>query len=87
LKEHAGVRDVVVVGVPDDRFGETVCAVIEPESGYEPDLDELVAVVRTRLAGYKAPRRLIVVPSLERLANGKVDRTAWQARATAEQAV
>jgi fatty-acyl-CoA synthase len=87
LKEHAGVRDVVVVGVPDDRFGETVCAVIEPESGYEPDLHALVAIVRTRLAGYKAPRRLIVVPSLERLANGKVDRTAWQARATAEQAV
>jgi fatty-acyl-CoA synthase len=82
LKTHASVRDVVVVGVPDERFGETVCAVVEPEPGAAPNLDELIAAVRTHLAAYKAPRRLLVVPSLERLANGKVDRTAWQKRAS-----
>ncbi len=81
LKAHPSVRDVVVVGVPDDRFGEAVCAVVEPEPGYLPLLDELVVVARERLAGYKAPRRLIVVPSLERQANGKVDRSDWQRRA------
>lgn len=81
VKQHPSVRDVVVVGVPDERYGEAVCAVVEPEPGEVPELDDLVAVVRGRLAAYKAPRRLIVVPSLERLANGKVDRTAWQERA------
>jgi acyl-CoA synthetase (AMP-forming)/AMP-acid ligase II len=82
LKAHPSVRDVVVVGVPDERFGETVCAVIEPEPGPAPALDELVAVAKQHLAAYKAPRRLLVVPSLERLANGKVDRVMWQQRAT-----
>jgi fatty-acyl-CoA synthase len=71
LKAHPAVRDVVVVGVPDDRFGETAT------------LDELRATCRDRIAPYKAPRRLLVVASLERLANGKVDRVTWQARAAA----
>jgi 3-oxocholest-4-en-26-oate---CoA ligase len=83
LKDHPSVRDVVVVGVPDERFGETVCAVVELEPGPAPGLDELVAVVKEHLASYKAPRRLLVVPSLERQANGKVDRAAWQQRAAA----
>jgi acyl-CoA synthetase (AMP-forming)/AMP-acid ligase II len=81
LKAHPSVRDVVVVGVPDERYGETVCAVVEPEPGHTPVLDELVDVARAHLAGYKVPRRLIVVASLERQANGKVDRSDWQRRA------
>ena len=82
LKTHPSVRDVIVVGVPDERFGETVCAIVEPEAGHSPVLEELAAVARAHLAGYKVPRRLIVVPSLERQANGKLDRAAWHARAS-----
>jgi 3-oxocholest-4-en-26-oate---CoA ligase len=81
LKEHASVRDVVVVGVPDDRFGETVAAVVEAEPGQGVSLAVLAEHARSRLAGYKVPRRLLVVPTLERPANGKVDRVAWQRRA------
>src|SRR5262245_22655401 len=83
LKEHSAVRDVVVVGVADDRFGETVAAVVELEAGHDLTLDELAAHARERLAAYKVPRRIAIVPSLERAANGKVDRVEWQRRADA----
>ncbi|MGD9796823.1 MAG: AMP-binding protein [Acidimicrobiia bacterium] len=83
LKTDPAVRDVVVVGVPDDRFGETVCAVVELEPGASATLEQLRAACRDRIAAYKAPRRLLVVGSLERQANGKVDRASWQARAAA----
>jgi acyl-CoA synthetase (AMP-forming)/AMP-acid ligase II len=83
LEAHPSVRDVVVVGVPDDRLGETVAAVVEPERGHDVTLATLADHARSRLAAYKVPRRLFVVESLDRLANGKVDRTEWQRRAAA----
>jgi len=73
LKRHATVRDAVVVGVPDARFGERICAVVEPENGETPTLAELSAYVHSQLAGYKAPRELVVVDSIGRAPNGKVD--------------
>ncbi|MBI1196719.1 MAG: AMP-binding protein [Phenylobacterium sp.] len=73
LKRHATVRDAVVVGVPDVRFGERICAVVEPEAGETPALQELSAFVHSQLAGYKAPRELVVVDSIGRAPNGKVD--------------
>ena len=73
LKRHADVRDAVVVGVPDSRFGERICAVVEPEAGAEPTLADLAEHVRGQLAGYKAPRELVVVASIGRAPNGKVD--------------
>jgi len=73
VKRAAGVRDAVVVGVPDERFGEMVVAVVEAEPGADVEPDEVTAEVRRTLAGYKAPRRVVVVPSLERAPNGKAD--------------
>jgi acyl-CoA synthetase (AMP-forming)/AMP-acid ligase II len=73
LKRHASVRDAVVVGVPDPRFGERICAVVEPEAGAEPTLAELSQFVQSQLAGYKAPRELVIVESIGRAPNGKVD--------------
>jgi fatty-acyl-CoA synthase len=81
LKRHATVRDAVVVGVPDARFGERICAVVEPESGEQPTLQELASFVHTQLAGYKAPRELVVVDSIGRAPNGKVDYKAVKERA------
>ncbi|MFN3515073.1 MAG: acyl-CoA synthetase [Phenylobacterium sp.] len=82
LKTHPAVRDAVVVGVPDARFGERICAVVEPEAeAAPPTLDELAGHVRTRLAGYKAPRELVVVPSIGRAPNGKVDYKTSRERA------
>jgi fatty-acyl-CoA synthase len=81
LKRHATVRDAVVIGVPDARFGERICAVVEPESGEQPTLQELAAFVHSQLAGYKAPRELVVVDSIGRAPNGKVDYKAVKERA------
>ena len=83
LKRHAGVRDAVVVGVADARFGERICAVVEPEAGAAPTLGELSEHVRSQLAGYKAPRELVLVDSIGRAPNGKVDYKAIKARALA----
>ncbi|MFV0257499.1 MAG: acyl-CoA synthetase [Acidimicrobiales bacterium] len=73
LKTHGSVRDAVVVGVPDDRFGETVCGVVEANDGASIDPGELRDHVSTALAAYKAPRNVVVVDSISRAANGKVD--------------
>jgi acyl-CoA synthetase (AMP-forming)/AMP-acid ligase II len=73
LKRHASVRDAVCVAVPDERFGEAICAVVEPDGGSTPELDELAAHVKASLAAYKAPRYLVVVETIGRAANGKVD--------------
>ncbi len=63
----------VVVGVPDERFGERVCAVVEVEDGAEPPtLEALSGHVRAHLADYKAPRALVLAP-VARAPNGKVD--------------
>jgi fatty-acyl-CoA synthase len=74
LKIHGGVADAVVVGVPHERFGESVAAVIEPTDPGAP-LDEaaLVDHVKSHLAAYKAPRHIVLIDSVDRTASGKVD--------------
>jgi fatty-acyl-CoA synthase len=73
LKTHPDVRDAVVVGVPDPRFGERICAVVEAEGATAPSLQELSSHVHGLLAGYKAPRELVLVETIGRAPNGKVD--------------
>jgi 3-oxocholest-4-en-26-oate---CoA ligase len=84
LKSHPDVFDAVVVGVPDDRFVEVVAALVKPRSGASPTLDGLQAHCRAHLAGYKVPRRLVVVDELVRTPVGKPD-YRW-AKATASTA-
>ncbi len=81
LKTHPVVRDAVVVGLPDARFGERICAVVETDGGSQPTLAELSDHVRQSLAGYKAPRDLVLVDSIGRAPNGKVDYKAIKDRA------
>ncbi len=73
VKDHPAVYDAVVVGVPDDRWGERVVAVVELRAGTELTLDELRQHCRRYLAGYKLPRELLCVDHVERGPNGKVD--------------
>jgi acyl-CoA synthetase (AMP-forming)/AMP-acid ligase II len=83
LKKHADVRDAVVVGVPDPRFGERICAVVDVRPGADaPTLSELAAHVRSHLADYKAPRELVLA-AVVRSPNGKVDYKASKALALA----
>jgi acyl-CoA synthetase (AMP-forming)/AMP-acid ligase II len=75
LIEHPGVADVAVIGLPDSTWGEAVTAVIIPVAGPgtgPPGLEELRAFARTRLAGYKTPRQLVVVQEIPRTASGKI---------------
>jgi acyl-CoA synthetase (AMP-forming)/AMP-acid ligase II len=81
LKEHDLVHDAVVVGLPDERFGQAITAVVEARPGAEPDEDDLIAHVKERLAAYKAPKRTVFVDDLGRAANGKVDYKRWTAHA------
>jgi acyl-CoA synthetase (AMP-forming)/AMP-acid ligase II len=81
LKTHPVVRDAVVVGLPDARFGERICAVVETDGLARPTLAELSEHVRSSLAGYKAPRDLVLVESIGRAPNGKVDYKAIKDRA------
>jgi len=72
-KLHPSVADAVAVGIPDDKFGEAVTAVVELHADANLDADELVAHVKERLAAYKAPRNVVVIDTIGRAANGKVD--------------
>ena len=67
------VRDAVVVGVPDERFGEIVAAVVELADGQNVNAQAVTAHVRARLARHKAPRHVMVVQSVGRGPNGKAD--------------
>jgi acyl-CoA synthetase (AMP-forming)/AMP-acid ligase II len=77
LKTHSSVRDAIVVGIPDDRFGQAVTAIVEAEKGADFDESALIAHVKARLAPYKAPRKVLVADSLGRAANGKADYRLW----------
>src|SRR3954451_24745091 len=74
LVEHPGVAEAVVVGVPDDRWGSRVTALVVPETGVELLEQELADHVGRRLAGYKRPRSVFVVREVERTVSGKIDR-------------
>jgi 3-oxocholest-4-en-26-oate---CoA ligase len=84
IKELAGVADVAIVGVADDRLGEAVTAVVVASAGSDggrPAEAAIVAHVKRRLAGYKAPTRVLFVPSLQRLESGKIDHRYWKQHA------
>ncbi len=71
LKSHPDVFDAVVVGVPDERFGQRVAAVVQPRAGKEPTLDDLAEHARTKIAGYKVPRELYLIDEIQRQPSGK----------------
>ncbi|GAA4311887.1 long-chain fatty acid--CoA ligase [Klenkia terrae] len=75
LYRHDAIREVAVVGVPDDRWGETPVAVVALQDGAGTTAEELIAYARERLAHFKCPTRVEFVPELPRNATGKVLKT------------
>lgn len=73
LKTANGVRDAVAVGVPDEKFGQAIVAMVELAPDAELNEGEIIAHVKGKLAAFKAPKRVLQVPSIGRAANGKVD--------------
>jgi len=79
LQEHAGVKDVRVVSLPDPRFGRKVVAVVQPEGDADGLQEALDTAAREGLAGYKIPRTYFFTNTSLRLNNGKPDYKAAQA--------
>src|SRR4051795_5586912 len=73
LKSHPGVFDVVVVGVPDERWGERVAAVVKPRGDATPTAEDLAAHARETIAGYKVPKEVHLVDEIVRSPSGKAD--------------
>jgi 3-oxocholest-4-en-26-oate---CoA ligase len=73
LKTHPAVADALVVGLPDEKWGESVTAVVRLEGGRRATEDELRAHVREQLAGYKTPKRVVFTDQSMRAPNGKAD--------------
>ena len=74
VKRHAAVFDCLVVGMPDEKFGERVVAVASLHaSPADVDPSELIAHVKSELAGYKAPKQMLIVDEVKRAPNGKAD--------------
>jgi acyl-CoA synthetase (AMP-forming)/AMP-acid ligase II len=82
LKSHPDVFDVVVVGVPDERWGERVAAVVKARPGASPTVDDLAEHARQQIAGYKVPREVHLVEELVRSPSGKADYRWAKATAT-----
>lgn len=76
LYGHPAIAEVSVIGTPDDKWGETVTAIIVPAEGADPNettlKEDITAYTRERLAGFKVPRRLHFATELPRTATGKV---------------
>jgi fatty-acyl-CoA synthase len=85
LKHHPAVYDVVVAGVPSERWGEQVTAVVQFRPGQRADDRDLIATAAEHLARYKLPKAFVAVDEIVRSASGKPD-YRW-AKATAAKAV
>lgn len=79
IAEHPDVADCVVAGMPDERWGTAIVAVLTAHDGAAPRDAEIVEFARPRL-GFRTPKRIVLVDSIARNAYGKVDRAALQAQ-------
>ncbi len=73
LKTHPSVEDALVVGLPDEKWGQAVTGVIRLTEGHRLDEAALRAHVRQHLAGYKTPKRIVATDENFRASNGKAD--------------
>ncbi len=85
LREHPAVSDVAVIGLPHERWGETVCAVVEAFEGATVDEQDIIEFCSERIAGYKKPTSVRVVDAMPRTAGGKPKKFLLRERFATEQ--
>jgi acyl-CoA synthetase (AMP-forming)/AMP-acid ligase II len=83
VRSHPEVFDAIVVGAPDNRWGQRVAAIIQPRTDKHPSLEDIQAHCRNAIAGYKVPRQLHVVETIVRSPSGKPD-YRWASEVVAE---
>jgi acyl-CoA synthetase (AMP-forming)/AMP-acid ligase II len=76
-----GVREAAVVGAPDEHWGEVVVAFVSAEETVQLSEDELLAFVKTRLSGFKCPKRVSFLTELPKNPTGKIERARLRAQA------
>jgi fatty-acyl-CoA synthase len=86
LMSHPGVLEAAVVGVPDDKWGERPKAFVVMRAGTSATQQELIAHVRTKIAGYKAPREVDIIVELPKTSTGKIQKFILRDKERAGQA-
>ncbi len=76
ILSHSKVADVAIIGIPDDKWGQTIKAIIAPKSGMSIETQEILGHVKARLSGFKQPRLIQFVESLPKIGSGKLDRVS-----------
>ncbi|MBM3717520.1 MAG: AMP-binding protein [Actinobacteria bacterium] len=84
VKRVAGIADCLVVGLPDDKWGQIVVAVASIDGTSSPSENDVIASVKTELSGYKAPKRVVFCAEVPRAPNGKADYPGAKAIAEAD---
>jgi fatty-acyl-CoA synthase len=72
LRQHPDIMDAAVFGLPDDKWGERVCAAVQLHAGRQADPIEIVAFVKAKIGSVKAPKQVDIWPDLPRSKIGKV---------------
>src|SRR3546814_20299259 len=72
---HPAVQEVAVIGIPDEKWGEAVKAVIVPKPGMTVDPDDIIAWARARIAAFQAPRHVALIAGFPRHAKGPIHPT------------
>jgi len=72
ISDHSGVLEVAVFGIPDEQYGESVCAAIVKREGYKFDEKEIIGFCKSRISGYKKPKKILFMEELPKSAAGKV---------------